>query len=108
MKTMSAFRPVLDSYLYQTIDSESMSEKSFEKSDSSRVTKKPRKERKKFNMRWSMDLKIRAVHEAKRIGVSKAVAYLQKQYFDEYKCLSISTLKYWVEQSNGRKKRYYE
>ncbi|ELP91274.1 hypothetical protein EIN_152710 [Entamoeba invadens IP1] len=60
------------------------------------------------NKRWEMRQKVAAVRVAKKLGMSKAVAYLQKSNPTDYSKLSISTLKYWVEQSNGRKRRYYD
>ncbi|BFU19203.1 hypothetical protein EHI8A_127910 [Entamoeba histolytica HM-1:IMSS-B] len=60
------------------------------------------------NKRWTMEQKLVAVRTAKKMGMSKAINFLQKTNPNEFSKLSISTLKYWVEQSNGRKKRYYD
>ena len=66
------------------------------------VSKTPR------NKKWTMDEKLVAVRVAKKLGISKAIHYLHNNNPKEFSRLSISTLKYWVEQSKGRKKRYYD
>ncbi|KAL7719289.1 Uncharacterized protein QTN25_003655 [Entamoeba marina] len=58
--------------------------------------------------RWGLDQKIIAVNTAKAMGVTAAITFLLKNNYEEYCGLSISTLQYWIRQSKGRKRRYYE
>ncbi|KAL7718507.1 HTH psq-type domain-containing protein [Entamoeba marina] len=58
--------------------------------------------------RWSLEQKVYAVHTAQSKGVSAAITYLLQTNYAEYQGLSTSTLQYWIRQSKGRKRRYYE
>ena len=102
MQTVSsAFTPVVNYQLYEFYVGFDKIEKSPSISNED-VIKTPR------NKKWTMDEKLIAVRIAKKLGISKAIHYLHQNNPKEFSRLSISTLKYWVEQSKGRKKRYYD
>ena len=97
----SAFTPVINYDMYEFYIGFDKIVKSSTNSNED-VVRTPR------NKKWTMDEKLVAVRVAKKIGISKAIHYLHQNNPKEFSRLSISTLKYWVEQSKGRKKRYYD
>ncbi|ELP87405.1 hypothetical protein EIN_096720 [Entamoeba invadens IP1] len=108
----SAFRPVSDINNYQlfigyrkVVNGFSTSE---DKSENVPVSPIRLQQRETHKRKWEMESKIQAVKMAQKIGVSKTITYLLETRYEEYYGLSSSTLQYWINQSKGRKRRYYE
>lgn len=114
-KSLSVFKPVRNIFSYQITFNSDYIDNSEEKkpnksTDSETIQKSSEKiEKKEPNKRkWTMEDRIMAVNMTKKLGVTKTISFLTLTEPERFGKLSTSTLQYWINQSKGRKRRYYE
>ena len=129
----SAFQPVNNLYLYtffdgfeeikpnqiqsstpiHTTDNKQIIIKSFTSSEIIECSEEKKQSKqvnvtKQIKKRWTFEEKKYALEVVNKMGISKALIYLQQNQSKIYFNLALSTLKYWYKQSVGSKKHLYE
>ena len=108
---LSVFKPVRNIFSYQIIFNSDYVDRSEDKKPAKSETETIQNSSEKkepTKRKWTMEDRIMAVNMTKKLGVTKTISFLTLTQPERFGKLSTSTLQYWINQSKGRKRRYYE